>query len=133
MPPGFLGLLLGARLVAKGTLRGLDFTRFHTEPPGNLAGVLEAKRPVLDPGQDGSSRAGTVHPSLNAVKVKGENNRAKHELKKGHAGSDQIAQSLVATLQPQVARVHARGIHGNESLGSERLILDWRHPQGACG
>ena len=91
--------------------------------PGEPAGVGRAQRVVLDLGDQRRGLLQRRDPALDGVEVVAGQRRLQHELDQRGAAGDQVADGGVPVLLPQLAGVAALGLHRDERLRDEALVL----------
>src|SRR5690606_9187659 len=110
--------------AARGVGHGLAHrVLVHTEPAGQLAGVLAAQRAVPDAGDDGRRGTQPGHPALRGVEVHPAQDGADGEGEERLAPFDELADGGLPALEAQVAGVQPAGLVGDEGLGGELLVL----------
>ena len=101
----------------------------HAEPPVQVDRVQLAQPAVLDLGHDRRGRVQRGQPALRGFHVMLAKHAADGELEQRHPLRDQFPDGRVAAGEPQVTRIKAVRLHGDESLGDE-LLFHPERPQG---
>src|SRR5258708_4695690 len=86
----------------------------HPEPAVQADGVAVTQPAVLDPGDDPGRRVQGRQPALVGVQVVLGQLAADGELEHRQPLRDEVADGLLTLLQPQIARVQAVSLHGDE-------------------